>query len=385
MKLTRDLAKKIVKNTMDVLGKNINIMDYNGIIIASGNQERINMYHKGAAEVVKTGKRVIIKDKDIAGFKGVKPGINLPIRFNERIIGVVGITGDANEVAGYGEIVKNMVELILQQEFLRREIEAENKACENFFQQLLSNSIKSKELLVDRAKLFDLTLDLARVVIVIEIHPIDNKLLTEQIRILDIFLRLNKKEDIIFSRGDNLILVKSFSKDNNIENYYEYTKKIINKILDRFNEIFDSVIIGVGQRVSELEKLYISYQGAKHALKVGKKVYNNHENNIFFLDHLGYDYFLPYIDKEEGLYFLHHLLGNNIIEVFENVDLGELIEALVENDLNISKAADSIYIHRNTLIYKLNKINEITGLNPRSAKDLFTLLIAYHLYLYLYQ
>src|SRR5690554_5011572 len=102
MRLTKELAQKIVDNTMDVLGKNINIMDHNGIIIGSGNKNRIDNYHEVANRVIESGKTYIIRDDMEKEFQGVKEGINLPIKFQEKIMGVVGITGDADEVTGYG-------------------------------------------------------------------------------------------------------------------------------------------------------------------------------------------------------------------------------------------------------------------------------------------
>src|SRR5690554_6267148 len=113
MRLTVKLAQEIVERTMNVLGKNINIMDYNGVIIGSGNKDRVNTYHEGAVKVLETRERFIVTEEKAKSLRGVKPGINLPIKFNDKIIGVVGITGKIDEVESYGEIVKNLVELML--------------------------------------------------------------------------------------------------------------------------------------------------------------------------------------------------------------------------------------------------------------------------------
>ncbi|MTI59547.1 MAG: hypothetical protein FH762_06080 [Firmicutes bacterium] len=107
MYLNPKLAKKIVDKTMNVLGKNINIMDCNGIIIASGERKRVNSFHEISTKVFEKGSTIIIGENEAEKYKGVKSGINLPIKFNSKIIGVVGITGKIGEVEGYGEIVKN--------------------------------------------------------------------------------------------------------------------------------------------------------------------------------------------------------------------------------------------------------------------------------------
>ena len=151
-------------------------------------------------------------------------------------------------------------------------------------------------------------------------------------------------------------------------------------ILDRFESIFNSVAIGIGQTIQELDKLYLSYEGAKHALKVGEKIYRS-EEKIYFIDHLGYDYFIPYLKENYAEYYLD-MFSLDVREVFEDTDTGIILEGMMENDLNISKTAEALFMHRNTFLYRIEKIKGLTGLDPKKAKDLFTLLLAYHLYLY---
>ncbi len=380
MKLNKDLAGKIVKNTMNVLGKNINIMNHDGIIIGSGDSSRINTYHEIAARVIEKAEPCIIEKSDINKYQGVKAGINLPIKFNEKIIGVVGITGDVDEVSGYGEIVKNMVELILQQEFLRREMEVETRARETFFQQLLGNSIENEDLLNDRIKLLAINTDIYRVVIVINIESANNKIITKEIGQLYEHWYINKDIDMFMTRGENIVLIKGIkAEEPHIQ--YEKIMKVAEKLAERFG-LLSTPTIGIGPIYRDIEKLYLSYQGAKYALEVGRKVYREIDQNIFCSNRLGYDYFLPFIEPSSIKYYLHHLFDRDIARIFSETDIGKMVEALVRNDLNISQTAKDLFIHRNTLLYRMNKIEKLTGLNPHKAKDLFTLLISYHIYLF---
>ena len=106
MYLTPELAQQIAERTTSVLGKNINIMDQNALLLAAG-MDRLNTFHEGAVRVLQTKNPFTVTNADAQSLQGAKPGINLPIRFNGRIIGVVGITSDPQEVEPYGEIVKN--------------------------------------------------------------------------------------------------------------------------------------------------------------------------------------------------------------------------------------------------------------------------------------
>lgn len=380
MRLTVKLAQEIVERTMNVLGKNINIMDYNGVIIGSGNKDRVNTYHEGAVKVLETRERFIVTEEKAKSLRGVKPGINLPIKFNDKIIGVVGITGKIDEVESYGEIVKNLVELMLSHDFLQKEVELENKAIENFYQQLIGNDINSNELLYDRAKLFKIDSKHYRKVIVTKIFPFDNKRVNSEIQRFNTVLNIDNTRDIFFIRGESLVFIKSFEKKE-LEEQSSAIEKLVQLILNRLEKVFDSVEIGIGQTIPGIERLHLSYEGAKHALEVGTKIFNS-EKKIHFIDYLGYDYFIPYLKESSAEYYLSNMFSLDMKKVFEETDTGNIIEGLVQNNLNISKTAESLYIHRNTLLYRIDKIQDKTGLDPKKVKDLFTLLLAYHLYLY---
>ncbi|MCK4240396.1 MAG: transcriptional regulator CdaR, partial [Candidatus Atribacteria bacterium] len=174
MKITHKLAQSIVDRTMNILGKNINIMDENGVIIGSGDKNRLNQYHEGAAKVIKEGKKLEIYSKDINHLVGAKPGINLPIEHNNKIIGVVGITGEPNEVSPFGEVIKMTVEMMLQQEFLLKELQLEQQAQENFIHDLISGRIGSdSDLFITRGQIVGYDILIPRVALVMDIYQFE--------------------------------------------------------------------------------------------------------------------------------------------------------------------------------------------------------------------
>lgn len=74
------------------------VVNGQGIIIASTDKNRIGSFHEGATLVMKSGHRLHITERDAKRLKGVKPGINLPIYYNKKVIGVIGITGTPSVV-----------------------------------------------------------------------------------------------------------------------------------------------------------------------------------------------------------------------------------------------------------------------------------------------
>lgn len=69
-----------------------------------------------------------------------------------------------------------------------------------------------------------------------------------------------------------------------------------------------------------------------------------------------------------------------LLKVFEDESLMETVEVFLKNDLNVSRASRAMYMHRNTLIYRLNQINTLTGLDLRSYEMAVTFQILYSLY-----
>ena len=118
-----EIAQKIVDSTMEVIdNRNINIMDRDGIIIASGEKTRLNTYHKGADDVIKSGKIIEIYPEEVPAYPGAKEGVNLPIRVGEKIVGVVGVYGHPAEVRIIANLVKKAVELSLEQHVISEQI-----------------------------------------------------------------------------------------------------------------------------------------------------------------------------------------------------------------------------------------------------------------------
>ena len=107
--LNKQIAQKIVDKISTVLPYNINIMDKEGIIIGSSNKNRIGTIHYGAAEALTEKKEVEIYNED----EFVKPGLNIPIFFKDEIEGVIGITGNPEDISAFGKIIKVTSELLL--------------------------------------------------------------------------------------------------------------------------------------------------------------------------------------------------------------------------------------------------------------------------------
>ena len=98
MRLSRTNAEKIVKELNTVIDQSVNMMNEEGIIIASTDQERVGQIHEGARKIIEQNlEELVIRPEDV--YEGSLEGVNYPIMIGGEVIGVVGITGPVQEVA----------------------------------------------------------------------------------------------------------------------------------------------------------------------------------------------------------------------------------------------------------------------------------------------
>lgn len=93
------MAQQLVETASSLVGnRTVNVMDTEGVIIASTEHSRIGTFHKGAADAIRTGKPVAIEKSEVFRYPGAREGYNLPLFSHGRLIGVVGMYGNPSEV-----------------------------------------------------------------------------------------------------------------------------------------------------------------------------------------------------------------------------------------------------------------------------------------------
>lgn len=117
--LGRELAQRVLDRVAPALHHNVNVMDRTGIIIASRDASRLGTVHQAALAVAATGEPGIIYPGDESA--GVLPGVNLPLVFEDAILGVVGVTGNPSQVRPVAEVLVLAIGLLISRE---RELDA---------------------------------------------------------------------------------------------------------------------------------------------------------------------------------------------------------------------------------------------------------------------
>lgn len=377
MVITERLAQQIVDRTMEIIGKNINVMNEQGIIIGSGDKDRLGTQHDGAVQVIKRQRGVTITEEEAGEMKGAKPGINLPILFQNQIVGVVGITGLPSEVESYGELVKMAAEVTLQQAFLTEQLQWDERLREEMVSQLIHSEID--DLFMERAERLNIDLTAMRVPVIIEIIPNhfeEDRLADVKRQVSSLLKNVLPAVDLIASiSSTQFVVLKKVSKK--VGGWDKtFTKQQLSQLYNHLKRLEGiSIRISVGTPFSDVSDVEASFDRARKTLLVGKEL--QEQAAIYFYD----DYLIAVLFSE-----VCHLDGG-ITDPYEAMvqhdkkgELEATFEAFVELDGELNEVADRLFIHRNTLRYRLGRIEALTGKDPRKIKDLLDLYISRLMY-----
>ena len=168
----------------------------------------------------------------------------------------------------------------------------------------------------------------------------------------------------------NIILIKALSKSDDMNTI----EKTADMIVDMMNsEAMMNVRVGYGTVVNELRELSKSYKEAKMAMDVGKIFYA--EKNVIAYDKLGIGRLIYQLPVNLCKIFIEEIFGENVPYDMDEETL-TTINKFFENNLNVSETSRQLFIHRNTLVYRIEKLQKSTGLDIRVFDDALTFKIA---------
>lgn len=237
---------------------------------------------------------------------------------------------------------------------------------DNFIKNLLLDNL----LLVDiynRAKKLHIDTDIRRAVFLIEIKNEKEGNALETVR--ELFS--TKVKDFITAVDEkNIILVKSLKQDETYEHLDQVAKKIY-RMLQVNTDLH--IYIAYGTIVNEIRDVSRSYKEAKMALDVGKIFYSG--RNIIAYSNLGIGRLIYQLPMPLCKMFMKEIFHEKSPDDFDEETL-VTINKFFENNLNVSETSRQLFIHRNTLVYRLDKLQKTTGLDLRTFEDAITFKIA---------
>lgn len=375
MQLNATIARQIVERAMKIIHHSVNVMDEHGRIIGSGDPSRLNQRHEGAILALNDNRVVEIDPGTALQLKGVKPGINLPIVFQHQTIGVVGISGEPDQVRNYGELVKMTAELIVEQEALMSQVQWNKRHREELVLQLIKGTELNEAQLLSIAQKLDLDLAQPRIATIVKVIPSAGEALSlEHLQRMVHLLEFPERDNLVgivsVSMNEIVVLKPITLEGDGWSKTLE--QKRVSKLMQRVEkESQFSVRIALGEYFPGLQGLARSFQTAQATLACA----HSDDSVLFYQDHL-----LPVLLhglKQDP--WRYEQLTAPLLKLQQHDPRGTLLKTLsvfFAQNCDLAQTCQALYIHRNTLRYRLDRIEQITSLNFNNITDKTRLYLA---------
>lgn len=346
--LSNQILHKAVQDIKRITDLECAVWDIKGICVVMTN-ERMTSLEEQADDFQKSEEAEQIKD-NIGFFR---------IMDDDELCYILGLKGRNPEIKMAGRMAVSQLENLL---FAYKEKMDKNR----FIQNLLLDNL----LLVDvynQAKKMKISSEQRRVIYLIESRNENETLVLETMK----GLYATGTKDFVTSVDEkHVILVKALETTED----YPEINQIAKVIVDTLNmEAMASVRVSYGTIVEDLKDVSRSYKEADIALQVGKVFYG--DKMILAYNELGIGRLIHQLPISLCEMFLKEVFGGDAQGLFEEEEL-TTVYTFFDNNLNISETARQLYVHRNTLVYRLEKIQKKTGLDVRVFDDALTFKIA---------
>ena len=346
------ISNQILQNTVDgikgITKNELCVMDTEGNVLASTSDE--------LSRFVEEGKNFVQSPADSQTMNGFQ---FFKIYDETQLEYVVVIQGDSEEVYTIGKILVFQIQSLLV-------AYKERYDKDNFIKNLLLDNLLMVDIF-NRAKKLHIEMNARRVAFIIETNKEKDSGALETVRSM---FASHTKDFITAVDEKNIILVKEISQKEKLEDL-EKTAEVIVDMLN--TEAMSRVHVAFGTIVKDLKEVSRSYKEAKMALDVGKIFYS--DKKVIAYSNLGIGRLIYQLPMPLCKMFIKEIFSEKTPDQFDEETL-TTINKFFENNLNVSETSRQLYIHRNTLVYRLDKLQKSTGLDLRVFDDAITFKIA---------
>ena len=345
------IFQSVVLQMKDSTERAIGVIDSEGTVVACNELSCIGEHWPGAVEAVNRG------EGDTVRFEGrtFKALAGWGSQFDYAVF-VKGEDAEATMVCSMATVALNGAKTYYE--------EKHDKAT--FVKNIISDNILLGDIYV-RAKELHFVSEAPRAVFLIR------QVETTDPALIDVVHAMfpDKQVDFVLSISEtDVALIKQLNEGAETRDLHKIAKQIEDKINE---ELHIRVVIGIGTIVGHIRELARAYKEAGIAIDVGR-VFDT-EKSIINYENLGIGSLICQLTTTLCEMFLQEVFKKNPIDALDQETLFT-INKFFENNLNVSETARKLFVHRNTLVYRLEKIKKLTGLDLREFDDAITFKVA---------
>lgn len=396
--LSSALARDIVTRTMRIIPFNVNVMDAHGVILASGDADRVGELHDGALLALAKRATVDIDAATAERMHGARPGTNLPLVVDGQLCGAVGLSGAPEQVRQFGELVRLTAEMILEQAGLTGELQRDTRYREAFVLNLVRGDAGARPEL--QAWAARLGLDLGRVqqacLLTLDAAAPADLALAELARLqLELLARRSALLSATVSAHE-LVMIEMFDDAARAPAVRAGAdaeapalpalppvpaRAAVDAAARRLQALDDLVrsacrlpfTLGLGLALAGIDGAATSYESARAAVRIGRR--RQPQERHFSYAALALPVLLAGLDGGWRAVQLRRPLAR-LARERNGALLRRTLEAWFSNDESAAATAAALGIHRNTLDYRLRRIEQVSGLLLARSEDRLLLYVS---------
>ncbi len=347
--MSNRLFQGIVYQMRDAVDRVIGVIDEGGVIIACSDLVRIGETKQEVRDELSYMTGAVVT----GGFT------YYPVMNNSKAEYAVFVEGEDNIAEKYAAVLSISLSNI-------KSLYDEKYDKNSFIKNIILDNILPSDIYV-KSKELRFNTEEVRVVFLIRFNE------KTDVLPLDIVQNIfpDKTKDYVIGVGEkDIVLVKEIKTMSDTKKIEKTAKSIADTISSEF---FTKVSIGIGTAVDNIKDLARSYKEAQVALEVGK-VFDT-DKSIVSYDNLGIGRLIYQLPTTLCEMFLQEVFKNGSLDSLDRETL-MTIQCFFENNLNVSETSRKLFVHRNTLVYRLEKIRKLTGLDLREFDHAITFKVA---------
>ncbi len=332
----------------DTVDRMIGVIDENGVVISCSELIRIGEVRRGIREqVAYTSDTVTVEGFTYRTLGGTRA---------EYVVFVEGEDEVAQKLTAVLAVSLNNMKGMYDEKYDRNSL-IKNIILDNILPSDIY--IKSKELRFSP--------DVERAVFLFKFHSKGEAIPFDMV----MALFPDKTRDNLISVGEHdVVMVKEVSSVTEVKELEQLAQSMADTLEAEF---YTQVSVGIGTAVDTIKDLAKSYKEAQVALEVGK-IFDN-EKNVNSYENLGIGRLIYQLPTTLCEMFLSEVFKRGSIEGLDRETLST-IQCFFDNNLNVSETSRKLFVHRNTLVYRLEKIRKLTGLDLREFEHAITFKVA---------
>lgn len=347
--MSNRLFQGIIQQMKEAIDRIIGIIDENGVVIASSELSKIGETRQGVRDELTYAGEIVRSE----GYTYRPIGSSAK---SEYIVFVEGVDDTATRDSLILSVTLNNIKSLYDEKYDKS----------SFIKNIILDNILPSDIYI-KSKELHFSTDVSRIVYLIKFFgKID-------VVPFDVVQNMfpDKSKDYVISVGENDIVLVREVKSNYDSREVE---KVAHTMADTFStEFYTRVSVGIGTAVDNIKDLARSYKEAQVAIEVGK-VFDT-EKNIISYENLGIGRLIYQLPTTLCEMFLKEVFKKGSLETLDSETL-MTIQCFFENNLNVSETSRKLFVHRNTLVYRLEKIRKLTGLDLREFEHAITFKVA---------